>query len=73
MKSFLLLFFILSVTFNCFGQGKYAGAHTNLIGVTYEDSKNIPALKDWEFQSGRVRSKKCFQRLATIYHFMSTK
>ena len=56
MKSFLLLFFILSVTFNCFGQGKYAGAHTNLIGVTYEDSKNIPALKDWEFQSGRVIS-----------------
>ena len=50
MKSFLLLFFILSVTFNCFGQGKYAGAHTNLIGVTYEDSKNIPAYRPNRFR-----------------------
>lgn len=46
----------LTAAFGSFGQGKYAGAKANLIGSTYEDSRNIPALKGWEFQSGSVIS-----------------
>lgn len=56
MKNILLSIFIFVHASGCNGQGKYAGTKPDLIGVTYLDSRSIPALKGWEFQSGSVVS-----------------
>lgn len=56
MKKSCLSLFLIAASFCCFGQGKYAGTKTDLIGVTYTDSRSIQVLKGWEFQSGSVIS-----------------
>ena len=45
-----LLFFLLSTT--VMAQGKYAGTKKSLIGKVYTDSRNLTALKGWEFMEG---------------------
>jgi hypothetical protein len=37
-------------------QGQYAGSMKKLVGATYTDSRNIPALKTWQFNQGSVLS-----------------
>ena len=56
MQKYMLLYFFLIVSTYCSAQGKYAGTKKGLIGTTYLDSKNIPGLEGWEFQSGSVIS-----------------
>lgn len=53
---FITFFYLAAFSCSCFCQGKYASTKANLIGVKYEDSRNILGLKGWEFQSGSVTS-----------------
>ncbi len=48
--TFGLLFFLLSAT--VMAQGKYAGTKKSLIGKVYTDSRNLTALKGWEYIEG---------------------
>ena len=48
--AFGLFFFLLSTT--VMAQGKYAGSKKSLIGKVYTDSRNLAALKSWEYMEG---------------------
>ena len=48
--AFGLFFFLLSTT--VMAQGKYAGTKKSLIGKIYTDSRNLIALKGWEYMEG---------------------
>lgn len=56
MNKLYIAFFFLTAAYSGFGQGKYSGTKSDLIGVAYQDSRNISGLENWEFQSGSVIS-----------------
>lgn len=56
MKKLCIAFLFLTTVFCSFGQGKFSGTKSDIIGVTYQDSRNIPGLELWQFQSGSVIS-----------------
>lgn len=55
----LILFILLVIAGSLKGRaqdGKYAGSQKKLVGVSYVDSRHIPALKTWQFRQGSVAS-----------------
>ena len=52
-----LFFFVLVVILpaaHARAQGKYAGSMKKLMGIVYEDSRKIAALKGWQFREGSL-------------------
>jgi hypothetical protein len=57
MRSILVLLLVIAGSLKAQAQnGKYAGSQKKLIGVSYVDSRHIPALKTWQFRQGSVAS-----------------
>jgi len=55
MKSIVYIVFFFMCALQVKAQpGKYAGTMKKLIGITYSDSRNISALKGWQFREGSV-------------------
>ena len=51
-KLIFLLMIFLFLNDTAMAQGKYAGTKKSLIGKVYTDSRNLAALKSWEYMEG---------------------
>lgn len=51
-KALLCLAVILSMSAAMAQRGKYAGTKKSLVGTSFTDSRNIPALKGWKMTEG---------------------
>lgn len=55
-KVFFLCGILVLSAIGAMGQGKFAGSMKRLVGITYMDSRNIPALQGWELVDDSVAS-----------------
>jgi hypothetical protein len=51
-KLFFLVLVVMLPAAHARAQGKYAGSMKKLMGIVYEDSRKIAALKGWQFRQG---------------------
>jgi hypothetical protein len=56
MKKIVIHILLLMLVYTSTAQGKYTGSMKKLVGQTFTDSKNIPALKTWMFREGSINS-----------------
>jgi hypothetical protein len=83
MTRFLIIFFVFAGSLKATAQqGKYAGSFKKLIGTSFTDSRQLPALKNWQPREGTLASSiddpelfsvEIFQKGTTYMIFFSVK